>query len=248
MPMSSPVSAVLSGFAADRTIAVSRAVARALVRRGTPPWRVSVVHNAVDLSRVDRPVGVEEREAARRAIGALPGRPIVGVVARRKDQDELIRALRHVPEPVTLCCVGFVPDARLRALAAAAAPHRVVFVPFVRAVRPYYEWFDVVALPSRHEGLSQALLEAMALGKPVVTTATGGNTDLCTDDEDGLLVPARDNAALGVALARLLGDAELRMRLGAAARVRVRDRFTIERARRKTDAVYNAALRHRGLA
>jgi len=248
MPMSTPVSAVLSGFAADRTIAVSRAVARALVRRGTPPWRIAVVHNAVDLARVDRPVGDAEREAAGRAIGAQPGRPVIGVVARRKDQDVLVRALRHVPVGVTLCCIGFEAEDRLRRLAADVVPHRVTFLPFVRAVRPFYDWFDVAALPTRHEGLSQAILEAMALGKAVVTTSTGGNTDLVTDGEDGLLVPPRDEAALGAALARLLGDPGLRARLGAAARRRVRERFTIERTKQGTDVVYAAALRRRGLA
>lgn len=248
MPMSTPVSAVLSGLAADRTIAVSRAVARALVRRGTPPWRIAVVHNAVDLARVDRPVGEVERAAAGRAIDAEAGRPVIGVVARRKDQDTLVRALRHVPGAVTLCCVGFEPDEPLRRLAADAAPHRVVVLPFVRAVRPYYDWFDVAALPTRHEGLSQALLEAMALGKAVVTTATGGNTDLVTDGENGLLVPPRDERALGAALARLLGDPALRARLGTAARRHVRERFTIERTRAATAAVYAAALRRRGLA
>lgn len=248
MPMSTPVSAVLSGFAADRTIAVSRAVARALARRGTPPWRITVVHNAVDLARVDRRVADAERDAARAAIGGEPGRPVVGVVARRKDHEVLLRALRHVPVPVMLCCVGFAPDAALRALASAAAPHRAVFLPFVRAVRPYYDWFDIAALPTRHEGLSQALLEAMALGKPVVTTAAGGNTDLITDGEDGLLVPPGDAAALGAALARLLADAPLRERLGAAARARVRSVFTIERTLLATDAVYRAALRDRGAA
>jgi len=248
MPMSTPVSAVLSGLAADRIIAVSSAVARALARRGTPPWRIAVVPNAVDLARVDRPVSGAEREAAGRAIGAEAGRPVIGVVARRKDQDVLVRALRHVPGAVTLCCVGFDADDALRRLAAEAAPHRVVFAPFVRAVRPWYDWFDVVALPTRHEGLSQALLEAMALGKAVVTTAAGGNTDLITDGADGLLVPPRDARALGAALARLLGDPALRARLGAAARRRVRERFTIERTRAATDAVYTAALRRRGLA
>ncbi len=248
MPMSTPVSAVLSGFAADRTIAVSRAVARALVRRGTPPWRVTVVHNAVDLARVDRPVGAAEREAAGRAIGVEAGVPVVGVVARRKDQDVLVRALRHVPGRVILACIGFQPDAALRALAGRAAPHRVVFLPFVRAVRPCYDWFDVAALPTRHEGLSQSLLEAMALGKAVVTTAAGGNTDVVTDGENGLLVPPRDPAALGAALARLLADAALRDRLGTAARRHARERHTIERTRAATDAVYAAALRRRGLA
>ena len=248
MPMSTPVSAVLSGLAADRTIAVSRAVAGALARRGTPPWRISVVHNAVDLTRVDGAVTPEAREAARRAIGVEPGRPVIGVVARRKDQDVLLRALRYLPSPVTLCCIGFAVDEALRALAAETAPHRVVFLPFVRAVRPYYDWFDVAALPTRHEGLSQSLLEAMALGKPVVTTAAGGNTDLIADGAEGLLVPPQDAPALGAALARLLGDDGLRSRLGAAARTRVRSAFTIERTLRATDEVYRAALRRRGAA
>jgi glycosyltransferase involved in cell wall biosynthesis len=246
MPMSTPVSAALSGFAADRTIAVSRAVARALARRGTPPWRISVVHNAVDLERMDRSVSDEERGGARAALGVEPGRPVVGVVARRKDQDQLLRALPGVTTPLTVCCVGVMPDPVLAALADAASPHRVVFRPFTRDVRPLYEWFDVVALPTRHEGLSQALLEAMALGKPVLATAAGGNTDLIADGETGLLVPPRDPRALGAALQRLVSDPGLRERLGTSARRHVRSSFTIASTLAGTDAVYRRAIARRG--
>ncbi|MFI5208175.1 MAG: glycosyltransferase, partial [Gemmatimonadales bacterium] len=104
MPMSTPISAVLSGFAADRTIAVSRPVARSLVRRGTPPWRVRVVHNAVDLARIDRAVTDQEAERVR-ALIAADGRPVVGVVARRKDHDTLLRAMHFLTTPATLCIV-----------------------------------------------------------------------------------------------------------------------------------------------
>lgn len=245
MPMSTPISAVFSGFAADRTIAVSRPVARALVRRGTPPWRVHVVHNAVDLARIDRAVTDQEAERVR-ALIAADGRPVIGVVARRKDHDTLLMALHHVRTPATLCIVGFQPDAALSRLPPPAF-HRVVWVDFQADVRPFYDAFDVVTLPGRHEGLSQGLLEAMALGKAVVATAAGGNTDVVEHEVHGLLVRPRDPGALGAALQRVLDDEELRRRLGEAARRRAREEFTVARTAEGTEAVYRTALARRNL-
>lgn len=247
MPMSTPVSAVVSGYAADRTIAVSRPVARALARRGTPPWRIAVVHNALDEARIDAPVPPAEIERMRSRIGWDPARRTLGVVARRKDHETLLRALRGIARPVTLVCAGFTPDPALERLAAQAAPHRVVFLPFQDDVRALYAVLDVVALPTRDEGLSQGLMEAMALAKPVVTTSGGGNTDLIEDGVHGLLVRPGDHGAMGRALVRVLEDAALERRLGAAARARVRGEFTIERTCTATDAVYRSALRRRGL-
>jgi glycosyltransferase involved in cell wall biosynthesis len=246
MPMSTPISAVLSGFAADRTIAVSRPVARSLVRRGTPPWRVRVVHNAVDLLRIDRAVTQQDAERVRAMIAA-EGRPVIGVVARRKDHDTLLRAMQHVTTPAALCIVGFAPDPALARLAVPGR-HRVAWVDFQADVRPFYDAFDVVALPGRHEGLSQGLLEAMALGKPVVATEAGGNTDVVEHGVHGLLVRPRDSMALGAALQRLLDDVPLRRGLGEAARNRARLEFTIERTAHGTEAVYRAAMARRNRA
>lgn len=248
MPMSSLASAVASGLAADRTIAVSRPVARALVRRGTPPWRIRVVHNAVDLSRVDRPVTDEERfevDALLHSQDALVAtQPVVGVMSRRKDHDVLLRALQYVTTPITLCCVGFQPDGFLSRLGSPDR-HRVVWVPFHDEVRAFYDRFDVVVLPSRHEGMSQGLLEAMAIGKPVVATRGGGNTDLIDDGVHGLLVTPRDPRTLGLAIQRLLDDRDLRFDLSAAAQKRVRAEFTIDRTAAATEAVYREALARR---
>jgi glycosyltransferase involved in cell wall biosynthesis len=242
MPRSLPVSVLLNGFVADRTIAVSRAVARALVRRGAPPWRVSVVPNGVDTARLDRYVSPAELDTARALAGWSPGRPTVGVVARRKDQDVLLRSLALLEQPVTVALVGVEPDAELRALAAAVPQHAVRWVPYRPDVLAFYRLLDVVVLPSRGEGLSQALLEAMALGLPVVASRAGGNVDLVTPGSDGLLVPPRDHAAFAGALARLLGDAALRGRLGRAARCTARERFPLQRTLDLTDAAYRAAL------
>ena len=83
-----------------------------------------------------------------------------------------------------------------------------------------YERAAIVACPSRREGFGVTCAEAMAYGRPVVASAVGGLLDLVVDGETGLHVPPRDVAALRAALVRLLGDPELRARLGAAARER----------------------------
>jgi len=95
----------------------------------------------------------------------------------------------------------------------------------------------VVACPSRREGFGMTCLEAMAHGVPVVATGVGGLLDLVTDGETGLVVPPGDVAALRTALERLLGDPELRRRLGGAARQRARERFSWQTA---TDALLEA--------
>jgi type III pantothenate kinase len=86
------------------------------------------------------------------------------------------------------------------------------------ALGAYYERAAVVAVPSRREGYGMVAREAMAYARPVVASAVGGLLDAVDDGVTGLLVPPRDAAALRTALEQLLGDGELRRRLGAAAR------------------------------
>jgi glycosyltransferase involved in cell wall biosynthesis len=105
-----------------------------------------------------------------------------------------------------------------------------------------YARATVVACPSLREGFGVACAEAMAHGRPVVASAVGGLRDLVVDGETGLLVPPGDVAALRAALERLLADAELRRRLGEAARERVREHFSWERAAALTVAAYRDVL------
>jgi glycosyltransferase involved in cell wall biosynthesis len=105
-----------------------------------------------------------------------------------------------------------------------------------------YERAAVVACPSHREGYGVVCAEAMAYGRPVVASAVGGLLDLVVDGETGLLVPPGDVHALREALERLVGDADLRSRLGTAARERARELFSRERATELTLAAYGEAL------
>ncbi len=248
MPLTLPGALTPVGWTADRTIAVSSAVARALRRRLYPGARLRVVPNGIDLARVDAAPAAEDLAAARAAVSDVGDRPLVVVVARRKDQDILLRGLAGVERPVAVACVGVTPDAGLAAALATVPPrHRVAFVPFTERPLAFYRLAAVAALPSRIEGLSQALLEAMALGLPVVASEAGGNPDLITSGVTGLLVPPLDPAAWARALETLLGDGGTAARLGAAGRELVRRGFALERTIERTEAVYREALARRRL-
>jgi glycosyltransferase involved in cell wall biosynthesis len=98
----------------------------------------------------------------------------------------------------------------------------------VADVGPYYAGAAVVAVPSRREGYGMVAREAMAHGRAVVASDVGGLRDAIDDGVDGVLVPPRDVAALRAALERLLGDPELRARLGAAARAKAEREWSRE--------------------
>ncbi len=243
MPLTSPVEVVAVGLTGDRTIAVSRAVARALRRRFHPVSRLRIVPNGIALERVDAAVPAGDFAAARAALGDLDGRPVIAVVSRRKDQHVLLEALPAVERPVAVALVGVEADDRLWALARAVpVRHRVVFVPLTDRPLAFYHLAAVAALPSRIEGLSQSLLEAMALGLPVVASDAGGNPDLITPGETGVLVPPLTAAAWARALDQLLADGDLSRRIARAGRELVRREFTLERTAERTEVVYREAL------
>jgi glycosyltransferase involved in cell wall biosynthesis len=114
-------------------------------------------------------------------------------------------------------------------------------------VAPHLAAADVVCVPSRNEGMGRVIVEAMALGRPVVATAVGGIPDVVTDGECGRLVEAEDVDALAAALIDLGRDPALRRKLGEAA-VQRAEAFSTAVARQKLVAVYAALLREKGLA
>jgi glycosyltransferase involved in cell wall biosynthesis len=101
--------------------------------------------------------------------------------------------------------------------------------------------FDLFAFPSLNEGMGRALIEAMAVGLPAVATRVGGIPDVVADGETGLLVPARDEAALADALLKLLRDPARRRAYGHAARRSMDERFDVNAMVRAIDRLYDAA-------
>ena len=153
-----------------------------------------------------------------------------GRLSEEKGVGELLEATEGLPRV-------FVGDGPLRD----GVPEALGFVP-PRELPAYYARAAVVACPSRREGYGVVAREAMAHGRPVVATAVGGLTDAVEHGVTGLLVPPRDPAALRTALQRLLGDAELRGRFGAAGREKARAEFSSEAATASTIAAYRVVI------
>jgi glycosyltransferase involved in cell wall biosynthesis len=243
MPLTFWLENWLQSRAATRVIAVSQAVADALARKGTARSKLAVIHNGLVTERVDRPVSPADLERWRIRIGWQPGDRTAGIVARRKDQAIVLRALARVEVPLHLVLAGVEATGDLaREAGQVPARHRVTFVPFDSDVRPLYDLMDLVLLPSRMEGLSQALLEAMALGKPVAVSAATGNLEVVTDGVDGLLVPPLDPAAWAGAITRLVTDRPAAERMGQAARTTAREKFSLARTVERTARLYGEVI------
>jgi glycosyltransferase involved in cell wall biosynthesis len=210
--------------------------------------RWTLLQNGIDTERFT--VGAAGA-AARAAVGLDRARPVVGTVGRledRKGHDQFLDAMR------TLAATGngsspqglIVGDGPLRAAleahAAALGAGRVRFTGTVADVRPLLAAMDVFVLPSWAEGMSNALMEAMAAGRPVVATAVGGNTEVVSDGKTGVLVPPGDPGAIARAVSDLLRDPERAMRLGTAARDDVTRRFEARARVAELERLYEERL------
>lgn len=233
----------LYAWSADRVIAISEGVKRSLSQRGMPAGSISVVHTGLDPRRVSGDVSEDELRVLRAELGVDARLPTVGVVARRKDQETLLRAAARLGRAVNILFIGIDRDERLadleRDLPRGA---RVAYTGFRERVMPLYRLLDVQVLTTRAEGLSQANLEAMALGVPVVSAAVGGTPEVIRHAENGLLFPPGDDEALCRLLAVLLDDSALRARLIAGGRETVAERFHADSLVRGTEAVYRELI------
>jgi len=194
--------------------------------------RWALLQNGVDADRFR--VGAPGPEA-RAAIGLDPVRPVVGTVGRlehRKGQDQLIAALARMPAAAgrpraQVLVVGEGPtrgELEGQAVSLGVAGD-VRFAGTLADVRPAFAAMDVFVLPSREEGMSNALMEAMAAERPVVATAIGGNGELVSHDRTGVLVPPGDVDAMAHEVLMLLEDPCRAARLVTAARDFVTGRF-----------------------
>jgi glycosyltransferase involved in cell wall biosynthesis len=239
------VRARLDAATADAIVAVSERVADDLVRRGVPRARITVIRNGLPLAELE--VAEPARVAAlRRALALRQGVPVVGVVARRKSQGDLLRAARRLARPLEILLVGVDEDRELAELAADLAPAvRTRCLGFRSDVAALSALFDVFVLPSGIEGFSLALLEAMARGLPCVATDAGGNAEALAEG-CGLLYPPGDVEALAKALAWLLADPDAARALGTRAKARVFLHFDVAATVARTAELYEAVRTREG--
>jgi glycosyltransferase involved in cell wall biosynthesis len=185
------------------------------------------------------------------SIGVPPGSFVIGCVANyrpRKGIELLVDALRELPAEwrAHLLLIGGGMDAPSLAKRVAASPvaANIHVLGYRKDAPALTAACDVFALPStKREGLARSLIEAMAYGIAPVVTDCGGSPEVVVDGVSGIVVPVRDVPALAAALKRLHDDAELRRRMGAAARERIRHDFRIEDTIAKTLELYRGLVR-----
>ena len=241
---------MLRGFA-DRIVAVSRHSAAALIRSGYGRTPLAHIHNGIDLGRVRATrTGAE----VRRAFGIQDDELLVGTAGRLtavKGQKYLVDAAPLIlqEEKARFVFVGSGPLKRdLVAQAVALGVERAcLFIdPLVDGKAGVFDLiaaFDVFVLPSLSEGSPMALLEAMALGRPIVATAVGGVPEILVGGETGLLVPPRSAPALAGACLEVARNRVWAAGLGAAARQAVEERFSHERNGRALLDLYREVVR-----
>ena len=238
---------------ADVVFAVSRDVEASLKAGGVKPERIHVLHSGIDLARVPAsPNGAEFRHRH----GIPPAAPLLGTVANlfpRKGYDVMCRALsvlRQRRSEIHYLIVGTGDpgyEQMLRKLVQSLGLEgQVHFAGFQEPVYPALAAMDVYVHPAIMEGFGIALLEAMAMAKPVVATTTGGIPDIVVHEETGLLVAPGDPEALASAVGVLLDDKSRWVAMGKAGRQRVERLFTVDAMVSKLTACYEDVIRERG--
>jgi glycosyltransferase involved in cell wall biosynthesis len=164
-----------------------------------------------------------------------PADPPEVLYAGRLSEEKGVEELAAAAEGLNLVVAGDGPLRALLPQARGMLPREQLYALMERA--------SVVVCPSRRDGLPVVCAEAMAHGRPVVASAVGGLPDMVRDGETGLLVPPRDPAALRAAIDSLLADAELRRRLGRAARERIAELCAWDRVLDRTIHAYEDAVR-----
>jgi glycosyltransferase involved in cell wall biosynthesis len=230
----------------DLAIAVSESTAEFTVRaRLMPAERTKVVYLGSPLDEFARDRTADEIASARRSLGIEPSTIAVGTVTRlmpSKGNEYLVAAVPEILRRQPAVRVFIVGEGELRETLEAQAGaldlgDRLVFAGFKRDVSDVLAALDIVVFPSLWEGTPLTAFEALASGKPIVATDADGLLDILTDQQDALVVPKRDAAALANAVCTLIEQPELARALAANAR-RTGARYDIGVFVRKMERLY----------
>ena len=220
---------------ADHLIAISHATRDAMLARGdATAEKLSVVHNGIPEPKRGTPV---DAKAIRSSLGIKDERPLVVCAARlepEKDIPTLIRAMEIVRHTLPQIACAIAGDGSQKALLECEIEARglagtVSLLGFQADIHSLIHACDLFVLPSLAEPFGLAILEAMALAKPVIATRVGGPLEIILDHTTGLLVPPSDPRALAAAMATLASNRGLASQMGGTGRARFCRKFTAGR-------------------
>lgn len=213
----------------DCIVAISKSIQLQLQACGIPASKIKTIYEGIDLSLYPRRTGLPP---------LFVDRPIVvGTVAylsREKGLNYLVEAASMIPDVRKRVRFSIVGDGECRQALKEQVKQLQLgdvfrFAGFHSDTSQFMKSFDIFALPSLSEGLSSAILEAMATSLPIVASEVGGIPELVKNEDNGLLIPPGDPAALARAIQQLVDHPEEARRMGERGRNRVELQFTLER-------------------
>ena len=235
----------MSRFRGQGVVAVSTAIREGIVNvAGIPREHIRVIHNGLDLQRLPRP-NFTNPAAGPTHIWRTPVIGTLGHLSEKKGQRVFLQAVKLLMErglDAEFVVLGDGPDRMaLRNLADELnVTRRVTFTP--QTVSGQLTQLDILVEPSLQEGLGVSVMQAMAMGVPVVANGVGGLYDLIEDGVTGVMVPAADPAALADAIWRLLNNPGERMEMAKQAREMIEKEFSAELVAQRLTAYYRDCI------
>jgi glycosyltransferase involved in cell wall biosynthesis len=233
----------------DAIITETRANVRYLTElHGVKPHKIACIYHGIDARQYECKVG--RRTNLRESLGLDPDDVVVALIGRlhpQKGHDYLLQAASRLKDSYPLCKYLFIGEGEWRSeleslVRKLSLQDKVVFLGFREDVPELLQTVDILAMPSRMEGLPFVLLEAMATGLPVVASDLECLREVISHGENGFLVPVGDSVALANAIEHVLQNKHLRKEIGRKARETVVQRFNLQTMLDETERLYRKLL------
>ena len=233
----------------DRILVNAQTIKESLVKREKiPDKKIQIIYNGLDLNKFDS--GRGNKDQIRENLGVLNGNLVIGIIGRlSKEKDHLtfLNAAKQIISTTPRVNFIIVGDGHLRKELEDISINlgikdSVIFMGNTSNVSDVLIATDILVSASLYEGCSNAILEAMATGLPVVATKVGGNKEIVTDGITGILITPQDPDALAEAVLSLLKNAELMKSMGKKGRERIEADFILSKMVKNTEEVYETLI------
>ena len=217
---------------ATRIISVSTTIAQELIEEKIDPSKIYLIHNGIDLIKFKK---IEAKSQLREELGIPDKKTIIytGRLSSEKGVDFLIGSFsklnRETDCQIIIIADGFERKKIVQLLDDYQLSKSVLLIQKVNDVASYLNAADLFVLPSKFEGLSNSLLEAMACGLPVISTRVGGSIDIIEDGINGLLVDVDNEDQLIQVISKVLNDSSLAISLGKNARQTIVEHYDLDK-------------------
>lgn len=234
------------GSALTAILTISEGIRKVMIEDGLEPERVVTVHSGINLQRIEN---ITDGSYLREEFAISEGSLVIGMVgalAPHKHHQNFLEAAAIIKRSFPNARFLIVGEGPLREELERYSASRglsadVIFTGFREDVLEITKMFDIFALSSYLEGMGTSILDAMALGVPIVATEVGGVPEIILHGRNGLLVPARNPDKLAQAILKLAKDPPLRDQMGAYGKEYVRN-FDVNKTVEQTEAVYSRCV------